>query len=279
MKRVFGLLILVLGLVGIVGCLGGMVGIWIVAEKTQAISTEILVGARDVVGVIQDNTAQADKAVGKTRLEVQLAGVLANQYAKSPTNNNKTQAELTDKEKAIDENFATVQSQAEKLSITAKTLATALDDITALPATGSKETPDEKAWIPVIKALQDASSLLRDASEDLNQLKQFISGLRNGGEEAKQSAKGLATLATTTGEKLDSVRTKIQNFETKLNELEGDIEAWQRDVPQWILTTKFVVLGVLFWMAVGQACIVSRGWSMFRNPVRTTPEGDTTPPG
>ncbi len=276
MKRIIGFLALVLGVVGVVGCVGGMVGTWVVAEKLYVTSSKVLDGGKNALGAIKQNFEQADKAVGKVSLEARLAGVLADRYSKRPATRRKTQAELTDKQKALDAQFANAQEQAAKLSITAQTIAAALDKMEGLPTPIGREITKVKTWVPATRSLADTSSTLRNASNKLDRLKKLIGELREGGEQAKQAAGSLATIAKEVSDDLESVQTKMRNFETKLGELDEEIETLQGEVPRWIFLGKMGVLVVLVWLALGQLCLVRCGWWLMRNLEGQTQSQDTT---
>lgn len=253
MKRVVGFVLVLVGVVGLVGCAVGVGYTWWFSNKYLGQAAETVKAAKTLLTSADQRIDRLSTRVGDARSQLvsleKAAGAVA---AKGPA------ADPADKAK-VQNLLATLSSKIEWTEDLAAILRATVRPGAEL-MTSFAETPPDMA--EKVKAVEDA------AEKTVKNLEGVRGQIADAGkdENVEQTAKNISALAsavqTALTEVTDSV-TKIDAFlergRTELNALEKSIDGWKKYGP--ILVTVLLV-----WVALGQFCLFAWGWSWLMGP-------------
>jgi hypothetical protein len=246
-RRVFSLLALFLGLIGLIGCIALAVGVWIGGARLTS-TTE------NLFGKIDDAFVAVRERVLRTQARVQESRITTEGVKQSLRNWSKQEAgerlasRLHVKEKT--ERLAHVLGQADRwLELSASSTET----VRLVLSIGSE------AGVPTNK--ESADRLLEGIGSlrgQLAQARELVAkiGKRTGDANEEQTLKeridqavDLALRLLTTLSSLDS---RLAQLEGRVSEIQQEAQQWKTTTLRWILIATSGVSLLIAWMALGQ---------------------------
>jgi len=252
MKRVVGFVLVLVGVVGLVGCAVGVGYTWWFSNKYLGQAAETVKAAKTLLTSADQRIDRLGNRVGDARtqlasLEKAAGAVAAKGPAADPADKAKVQGLLA----SLSSKIEWTEDLAALLKATVRPGAELMTSFAETPPDMEKVQAAEKAVDATVKSLEGVRDKIADAGKD---------------ENVEQTAKNISALATAVQAALTEVTDsvgKIDSFlergRTELNALEKSIDGWKKYGP--ILVTVLLV-----WVGIGQFCLFAWGWSWLMGP-------------
>jgi hypothetical protein len=267
MSRVPGIAALGLGGIGLVGCLAGLIGIWVVRPSFLRSSVEVLDTADGGLQLVEEKTTRAGELLKAVRGIVDpVTGKILNLVAKGER--------TADDEKEldrIDEALARCLGRVDAITEQAEAAVAFLNRTPQLTKSLRLFTSPGAAGRAPAETSQDSSKSLARVAKALQVVRENLEKFRKDKQAQKEVVTAVVHLAREVDGELKVVESKLERVRQKATELGTEVEGLRTTVPVW--TNGAAVIGsvVLVWMGLGQFVLARWGWDRIRaaSPTRT----------
>jgi hypothetical protein len=252
LRRFGGALVLILSTVGMVCCVGGVIGIWVfrqaASERAQNIFARLDVGLQRASAATQ----KLQRAVGKARSDVAEVGKETGDLGQGGEKGRRASRTVrTLIQQKVGPNVEDLGGRLAMLSDTALTVSSLLQSFQELPPSriGHMEPGQLERW----------GEESRHLSTSLRRLKAVV------GEGGKETGEHQVAAATS------EVDLVLQRCQAKLEAWQSDLDAAREEmrqvrakVPGWLTLTAIAGTILLVWVAVGQISLFAHARPWFR---------------
>jgi hypothetical protein len=267
MSRVIGFAALGLGGIGLVGCLAGLIGIWVVRPSFLRSSAEVLETADGDLKLIYEKTTRADELMEAIRVIVDpVTGKilkLADKSERTPDD----EKELKRIEEALVRRLGHVDAIAEL----AETAIARLNRTPQLIRSLRLPTSQGAAGRAPAETSQDNSKALSRLTKALESVRENLAKFREDKKVQKEVVAAVVRLAREVDSELKLVEAKLERVRQRSGEFGKEVADLRTDLPAW--TNWAAVLGsvVLVWMGLGQFVLSRRGWDWIHRNAERSP--------
>ncbi len=262
-KRLSGLILVGLGVIGMAVCLAAIAGLWISAAHLQRINSRLFRQVDQLIVKVAQRAAQAGDAVGGTRELVQAlkrtlkesAGeLLAGRVASLPEIEN------------IERRLASAMERTDDLLEVSASTAELLEQLlAAVGAIAPERSIDRQGSSDLTAAIRSTRESLANASERLADVRRRLAEIRQKrGVDVNLSE--IAKLSLGVIAKLDVVQAQIAAFRSRLDETKSRSAQLQERIRRWILAGECLILLLIAWVGAGQFCLLLQGRRLLRPP-------------
>lgn len=268
-KRLTGLLLVMLGALGIVVCLAGIAGVWMVASRVQQVNSKVFSQAEQLIAQVDRRAAQTCDAVGGTRdlidelkqtLRESATELLAERIASLPEIENLERRLASAMERAD----GWVQVSASTAELIEQLLAT-------IGAVASERNVDLKGSAGLMVTIRSARESLANASERLADVQRRLAEIRQK-RDVNVNLSQIMKLSLDILAKLDVVQEQIAAFRTRLDETKNRLGKLQDRIRVWVFVGHCLIVLLIGWGGAGQYCLLLHGWRILRSPPATVRE-------
>jgi hypothetical protein len=266
MKRMIGSLTLLLGAIGLVGCLAGLIVIWIARPSVFRSSDDALDAADDALKLVEEKATRADEWVKIIRSNVDPVASKILQLVDKRHRSAEEERELKRIEEELIDRLREVDAMAEAAETAFAILSKTSQLARSLRLPGSRigpgSSPDED--------LQDSSEWLARLATRLTDLRETLAKLREDKHLQKEIADIVVRVTRDVEEDLKVVDAKLQRVLQQASQWRLEIAELRATIRVW--TNAGAVIGsvILAWMGLGQLVLMRRTW-IWTRPVRATP--------
>jgi ABC-type transporter Mla subunit MlaD len=269
-KRIFAVVIIVLSIVGIVLCVGGIIGTWIVEDRLTRITGSLLSSAEEMLQTLGNGLDRVDTTVQEARDSIADIERLAKGLGDKAKNSNLILVAI---EQALSEREfpklqrvqTTVQGLAESIVAFNKTL----EAINAIPGV---EVPT------LTKSLNATQDRIDTALQPVQDLVTKVEQMKIGVVDA--SVEFVTTYTVKADTALKTVQADVQEYLAQVRKLEGLVSAAKARLPFYFLVGAAAITLALLLFLWGQARLLIYGLMVWRAKAapELPPSGDVAPP-
>ena len=262
-KRLLGLGLAALGVLGGVICLAGIGGAWIAGSRLQRVNSQVFRRADELVVQIDQRAAQAGNAVGgtrelvdelKQRLRESAPELLAERVASLP--------EIDDLQRRL----AGAMERADSLVQVSVSTAELIEQVLAtVGVIAAERDVDLKGAFQLTATIRSTRESLASASERLGDVQRRLNELRRK-RDVDIHLSEITKLSLGIVAKLDVVQEQIAAFRTRLDETRSRLGQLQGRIRAWIFAGQWLILLLIAWGGAGQYCLLLQGWRLVRTP-------------
>lgn len=253
MRRLIGCAALLLGGIGVLACLAGLIGIWIVRPTALRASAEVLESAADALQLVEEKTARAGELVQKVRGSVDPLDSMIRELTDKSKRTPDQDKELRRIQDEVAERLRQLDAIAEAVE-TAVTLLNKTSRLTSALRGGSerKESGTESvgAYSGLAKKLGALRAILAKFRDDKEFRKEIIDDVVRTVREVNDDLKAVDS-------QLQTVRGRASSWKTEIDELRPSVSAWTN----WVA---IIGSAVLAWLGLGQYALARWGWGRIR---------------
>lgn len=232
-KRIAGVIAVILAGIGIVLSIVAIVGVWVANKPITDTTVEILATIDGALEVVEVNLAKADTALQTVRDSmVEAAASLPIEEMNAIVSN--------------------LESLVEAAETTAETANNVVSLANAFPFVG----PGSDKEATGAPKLDELTERLTQISTRLESLQERILGLSEGGVSG-------GVIDTIDGE-IAQVQTRLNDAESTANEAGATVVEIQLNIPRWIDIASVVLTLIFLWLGIAQYSLLVHGWSWFR---------------
>jgi len=262
-KRLLGLGLSALGVLGIVICLAGIGGVWIAGSRLQRVNSQVFRRADELVVQVDQRAAQAREAVGGTReLVDQLKQRLQESAPELPAERVASLPEIDDLQRRL----AAAMERADGLVQLSASTAELIEQMLAIVGSiAAERNVDLKSASGLTPTMRSARESLANVSERLGDVQRRLTDLqRKRDVDVHLSEIGRLSLGIVA--KLDVVQKQIAVFRTRLDETRSRLGELQGRIRWWILAGQWLIVLLIAWGGAGQVCLLLQGSRLVRTP-------------
>ena len=261
-RKVVGGSTLLLSTLGLVICLAGVAGIWMLRGRVEAVGNAIFSAADDSLVFVEAKIDRVKQAVDNSRQRVSGISKLAERLKDEKADARKEAEPLLH---ALDEVFAQLKAAESWLE---SSLAAAQGVSRVSEAVVSSEyaaTYEDSTGVALAQRLQEVSEKVAEVLATLQVLRKEIVEARDTGKLAREVAVRIVARVVDLDGRLATISARIEKFDARVATTKASIDSLQQQIHWWIVVGA-VGLTVLFvWFAISQISMVSRGWRMMRD--------------
>ncbi len=240
-KRLFAVLLSLLGVAGLVLCVGGVVGVFIVKKPLQERTTRLLKEAGQSLQTAADGVDVVHESLLKAREELKQFSRKPDAEHPKPTFVDRVVAEH------LESNVKNIGATVNVVADASVVLNSLLGSLNEIADTGLGQIDTDR--------LKDVQGGLSDLTRSSHRLSVLL-GDQKGNESAEQAAQML--------DGLDRVIVWLDELQGKIKTIQGDVTKLQSRTPGWIQMGSIVLPAVLVWMALSQLTMIGFACWWFR---------------
>jgi hypothetical protein len=249
--------ILLLSVLGLLICLAGLIGVWMVKDRVEAVGNAIFSAADDSLAFVDAKIDRVNEAVEKSRQRVGGMSKAAERLRDEKADARKEAEPLL---QVIDEVFQQLKAAESWLG---SSLAAAQGLARVSQAVVSSEyaaTRGESTGVEIAQRVQDVSEKVTEALATLQVLRQEIVEFRDTGKLAREvAARVVARVADLDG-RLTTISTRIEKFDTRVATAKASIGNLQQRIHWWMVVAAVALSAVFGWFGVSQISMMGYGW-------------------
>jgi chromosome segregation ATPase len=265
MSRLIGFVALLLGGIGLVGCLAGLIGIWIVRPSFLRSSVEVLDSADEGLKLVEEKATRADELLKAIRGVVDpVTGKilkLADKGERTPDD----EKEL----KRMEEALARRLGQVDAITELAGTAVAFLKRTPQLTRSLRLPTSQGAAGRAPAETAQDSSNALFRLAKALDNVRKNLARFRQDKQAQKEVVDAVVHFTREVDSELESVESRLERVRQKAAELEKDVADLRTAIPTWTDWAAVIGSVVLVWMGLGQLVLSRWGWGRLRGATPT----------
>jgi len=260
MSRVIGLAAFALGGIGLVGCLAGVIAIWMVRPPLLRSSVELLDTADGGLKLVEEKTSRADELLKAIRAVIDPAASKILKLADKRDRTPEDEKEL----KQIEEGLSQRLGQVDAIAEVAETAVTFLNRTSQM--TNSLRLPFAQggAGRAAAESSQDNAIALSRLAKSLKLLRENLAKFRENKQTQKEVVDAVVRLSREAETELRFIASRLERVRQRAGEFDTDVAELRTAVPVW--TNWAAVIGSVFlvWMGLGQFALLRRGWDRIR---------------
>lgn len=246
MWRGIGVVTLFLSGVVLIGCLAGVVLIWVLRPSLLDTSAEIMARADSALRLAEEKTENAGELVKRIQAAVDPIASKILELANKPGRTPEEEQQVKDR---IDARLEQVDSMAS----VAETAVTSLHQASLLAnsfkARGSPPKEDS----------QDRTQSLAALAKALKEFREIIENIRDKKDVRKQVADDVLRLTRNVNENLTTVDARLKEIHERAGKLRTEVEEARLSIPDVVTRAAVVGSVLLVWLALGQAALAVWG--------------------
>jgi hypothetical protein len=255
LRRVFAVVLPLLGVLGLLGSLGAVAGLWIVKRPLEARAVHVLDRIEIALGKAGQGLRAVRESATRARQDLDEFKRTSAPESKDTKQNAlamKTLAWKVNKELAprVSDVHATLTGVTEASVV----LGSLLQDVDRLPLVRVGKVDTEE--------LQNLTRLLGEVGETSRQLSALIPQEKRTDDPG--AAASLHTETPAVEEALSRVQTAASAYESRVADLSSRVAAIHTALPDTLQTGAVVLTAILVWVAVSQIIVVLYGLSLWR---------------
>jgi TfoX/Sxy family transcriptional regulator of competence genes len=258
-KRILYLLSLIFGLMGLLGCVAAIIGIWIAQARLVRSTQEVAIAVDDSLAVIE-------RRVTQTQHRVQALKITAEDIEQSVKNWGRAQArERFNLRLGVEEKSERIVSGLQRADHWLDVAESSVQLVQkTLKVGGSVGAPVQTERVErVLKELASLRAQLTQASERVGRIRERAAeadeeSLR---EEAFSQIRQLTLRVIAT---LSTIDARLERVGDRLSEIHAKTRKLRVDSVWWIRITAIGITLLIGWMAAGQGSLCFLGWRGLR---------------
>ena len=260
-KRLPGILLIALGVVGMVICLAGIVTAWSARGRLNDLVTRTFDRADVALTRLEDRTQRTNEQIGAVKDTLHsLNDRVQLRVAKLQDVTKEEAADIDEIERQLRARISQVQAWIEFTQSTVELIEQLFD----MMASSSAFLEDD------FRTMEDLVASLRAGREEVDLASTLFDEVQQGLVEIRarrnveKNAKHITTVSSRIGDSLVKVEGSGQVFESKLSETLSEVEEFRVRIQGRLTLYTALASGFLFWMALGQLGLIMLGRRMLR---------------
>lgn len=262
-KRLVGLGVVTLGVLGIAVCLAGIAGAWTVGSRLRQVNSSVFSQADRLVGQVERRTAQARDVIGGTReLIDELKQTLQDSAKKRLAERVSSLPEIENLERRA----AAAMERADGLVQISASTAELIEQLLATAGTVAAERDvDLIAPSELMAAIRSTRESLAHASRRLADVERRLAEIRQQ-RDMDVNLSQITELSLGIIAQLDVVQERIVAFRSRLDEMRHRLGQLRDRISVWVLAGQWLIVLLITWGGAGQFCLLLQGWRILRTP-------------
>ncbi len=260
-KRSIGLGSLLLAIFGLLLCIGGIIGVWMVKARVGALGNAAFSAADESLAFVDAKIDRVKQALDKSRQRVSGISKGAERLKDAQADVRKESEPLLHALDEVFQQLKAAESRLESSQAAAQGVARVAEAVVSSEYAASHE---DSTGIALAKRVQELSEMVAEALAQLQVLRQEILDLLDSERFAREVAVRIVARVADLDKGLASISARIERFDAKVANTRASIGELQRRIHWWIAVAAVVVSAVFVWFGISQIGMMDHGWRLMR---------------
>jgi chromosome segregation ATPase len=244
-------------MVGFLMCLAGIVGVWMVSGRVEAVADTIFSAADESLAFVNAKMDRVKQAVDTSRQRVSGISKLAQRLRDETADARKESESLL---QALDEIFQQLKA-AETWLDSCQGVAAGVSRVAeAVVSSEYAASHDESTGIALAQRVQALSESVADILAKLQVVRQEIVEIRDSGRLAREVAARIVARVTDLDGRLANVSARVEKWDAKVANTKASLNNLQQRVHWWMAVATVAITLMLAWFGVSQIVMIGHGW-------------------
>jgi chromosome segregation ATPase len=258
-RKSIGLGSLLLAILGLLLCVGGIIGVWMLGARVETVGNAVFSAADESLEFVDGKVDRVKQALDRCRQRVSGISRIVERLRDAQADARKESEPLL---QAVDEVFQQLkaaESWLESNHAVAQGVARVSEAVVSSEYAASHE---DSTGIALAQRVQELSESVAEALAKLKALRQEIVELRDTGKLAREVAVRIVARVVDLGGWLASISARIERFDAKVANTKAFIGSLQRRLHWWLVVAAVAISAVLVWFGISQIGMTVHGWRM-----------------
>ena len=253
---------ILLSMVGLLACLAGIVGVWILRGKVEAVGTALFSAADESLVFVHAKVAQVQQALQNSRQRVHGIAQVAERLQEARAD---SQKELEPLLQVLEEVHQQVQAAGSWLD-SCRAVAQGVSRVSeAVVSSEYAAEHAESTGVALAQRVQEASATVVEVLARLQTLRQELLALREKGQLVRVVATSIIARVADLDGGLANVAARIETLGAMAAGARASIGEVQRRLHWRALVAAAAISVLLAWFGLGQISVLGRGWQVIQD--------------
>ena len=261
-KRLVGVIVLILGGVGTLACLGVFVGIWVVRARTDTMIVNVTERVDMALSTLEDRGQQANERIENIRNSVRILNDRVQQRAADlrgvPTE------EAPDIDEIERQLYARIQLGKDWIGFVKTGVDLVEQVLQMLNSTSLFLQEESKTRADLLAAMRSGHERIDEAFSLADEVRTHVESIR-AHRDLDESARQIQTLSSRIDTLLDNVQHYGEDFEAAVVQLRTDAANLGTRIRRQLLVVAVIASLILIWFAASQISLTIHGWHLLRS--------------
>jgi len=261
-RRSLGVGSLLLSVLGLILCLAGIVGIWIVRSRVEAAGEAVLGAAEDSLAFVDDKLDRVKQILNRSQEPV---GLLSKAAKRLQRKDPEAKKEVTSLLLTLDEKVFQELKTAQSWLDSAHAVAVGVGRVSqAVVSSDYAASHQDTVGMAMAQRVQEPSESVAEILAKLQVVRQELIQLRDTAGVAREVAIRIMTRLVDLETRLNHLASRIERLDARVAETRDDVGDLKQSFPWWTTVVALVITLFLVWLAVSQAVMVRQGCRLAR---------------
>ena len=260
-RRSIGLGTILLSVLGLLLCLSGIVGVWIVKSRVAAVCTAAFSAADESLDFVNAKLDRVKQALEKSRQRVSGISRAVERLRDEKANARKESEPLL---QALDEVFQQLKA-AESWLDSCHAVASGVSRVSeAVVSSEYAASHEASAGIAIAQRMQELSKSVEDVLARLQAVRQELIQIRDTGRLAREIAASVVAHVADLDGKLANLSARLEKVDVKVERTKTFCADLGMKVERWISIATVALTILLAWFGISQISMTGRGWRLMQ---------------
>jgi chromosome segregation ATPase len=257
-RRSFGVAVLTLSVLGLLLCLGGIVGAWIVKSRADAVGDTLLEATVDSLTFVDDKLDRVQQVLAKCQKPV---GALSRAAQRLQRQEPRAQEELASTLQMLDDNvFQELQTARSWLDSTYAVAVVTGKASQAIVSSKYAASHPDALGIALAQQVQESADSISEIIVKLQAVRRELEQVRATSAVAKEIVLGILADLVDLETRLQRLDARIDGLKFQVADLRGDAEKLQRNFSWWTMAAALAMSLIPAWFGISQLVTIRQGW-------------------
>jgi hypothetical protein len=257
---------LLLSMVGLLLCLAGVAGVWMLRGRVEAVGNAVFSAADESLVFVDAKVDRVKQALDNSRQRVSGISTTAQRLRDAQADARKESEPLLQTLDGIFQQLKIAESWLDSSLAVAQGVGRVFEAVVSSPYAASRE---ESPGSALAQRVQEVCEKVADVLARLQLLRQEIVELRDTGKLAREVATRIVARVADLDGRLANVSARIEKLDAKVASTKASIGNLRQRIQRWIAVLAVAITLLFVWFGVSQICMLGHGWQMMRRVPRT----------
>ena len=260
-RRSIGLGTILLSVLGLLLCLSGIVGVWMVKSRVTAVCTAAFSAADESLDFVKAKLDRVQHTLVKSRQRVSGISRAAERLGDEKANARRESEPLL---QALDEVFQQLKA-AESWLDSCHAVASGVSRVSeAVVSSEYAASHEDSAGIAIAQRMQELSASVTDVLAKVQAVRQELIQIRDTGRLARKVAANVVAHVADLDGKLANLSARIEKVDAKVEHTKTFCADLGKKVERWINIVAVALTILLAWFGISQISMTGWGWRLMQ---------------
>jgi chromosome segregation ATPase len=261
LRKSIGFGFVLLAILGLILCVGGIIGIWLGQGRVDAVNAAVFDTAEEALTFVNSKLHRMKKAVDASRQRISGISRIAKRLHKSEADVKKECEPVLQALEHICQELKSAKSFLDSGQAVASGVSRVSDAVARSDFAASRH---ESTGVAIALELKQFADAVAEALAKLQGVRSEIIELRDTGKLARDLTVGVLARVADLDGRLERLATRIESLETRVTIAQGTCAALGKRLERWIVFAAVATSAILAWFGASQTVMMAYGWRQMK---------------